>query len=482
MPPSKVSSLLVEPPPKVPPEYAALEQVPAGSLRLRVQILSKFSKYLSASLALVDFENEKKILQIVKSIVQTSTKIELLNKVLDSSSVSDTGGSIRLNRYLATVSKNKTIFAQAAEQLLTRSSADLRQSGRVWSCEFIGEAAADAGGPYNESISQMVEELNSGSTPCLQISPNGRAAIGVNQDRLVAKPGASVRALRLFKFLGVLFGIAIRTHHPMALFIARPFWKQLVGDELSPQDLKDVDEPHFKLLDCLKDMQDSGVDEDTFLDFLDRVPDSFPPLLQEDGTKLHLKLENIAAYRELAIAKKLHETDNEFKSIREGLDMVVPLTALSLFTSAEIEKLICGDEVIDWELLKKNTDYSDYSASDQVITWLWDDVLENEFTVAEGVLFLRFCWGRTRLPKNANDWGRKFQINSMDEGVADNYLPKAVTCFFKFLLPRYTSREFLLKRLRTAIAYTSTIETDEYSRRELDMDELNRAAIEEDDE
>ena len=42
------------------------------------------------------------------------------------------------------------------------------------------------------------------------------------------------------KFLGVLFGVAIRTKKPLQLHIAPPMWKLLVGMSLTMKDLEDV--------------------------------------------------------------------------------------------------------------------------------------------------------------------------------------------------------------------------------------------------
>ena len=35
--------------------------------------------------------------------------------------------------------------------------------------------------------------------------------------------------MNMFRFLGILMGIAIRTGSPLALLLAEPVWKQLAG-------------------------------------------------------------------------------------------------------------------------------------------------------------------------------------------------------------------------------------------------------------
>lgn len=46
--------------------------------------------------------------------------------------------------------------------------------------------------------------------------------------------------LILYKFLGILFGVAVRTKKPLDLHLAPLVWKQLVGIPLSPDDIEEV--------------------------------------------------------------------------------------------------------------------------------------------------------------------------------------------------------------------------------------------------
>lgn len=77
---------------------------------------------------------------------------------------------------------------------------------------FIGESVDDCGGGYNESITEMCDELQNGSLPLLIPTPNGREEAGANRDCFILNPTAkSCLHLNMFRFLGVLMGIAIRT-------------------------------------------------------------------------------------------------------------------------------------------------------------------------------------------------------------------------------------------------------------------------------
>ena len=47
-------------------------------------------------------------------------------------------------------------------------------------------------------------------------------------------------SLRLFRFLGILLGVAVRTKKPLDLYLSPPVWKQLAGMSLTAEDLEEV--------------------------------------------------------------------------------------------------------------------------------------------------------------------------------------------------------------------------------------------------
>lgn len=72
-------------------------------------------------------------------------------------------------------------------------------------------------------------------------TPNSVGDVGYNRDVLVVNPSmCSIEALRHYKFLGILMGVAIRTKKPLNLHLAPTLWKQLAGIELTLQDLEEV--------------------------------------------------------------------------------------------------------------------------------------------------------------------------------------------------------------------------------------------------
>lgn len=95
---------------------------------------------------------------------------------------------------------------------------------------------------------------------------------------------------------------------------------------------------------------------------------------------------------------------------------------------------VCGSPDIPLHLLKSVATYKGVEPSAPLVQWFWE-VME-VFSNTERSLFLRFVWGRTRLPRTIADFrGRDFviQVGSGGSGSAgrDGLLP--LDLVFRFL-------------------------------------------------
>lgn len=126
------------------------------------------------------------------------------------------------------------MFGQVCSKMSNFGPDSLFLPHRVWKVKFIGESVDDCGGGYSESIAEMCDELQNGSLPLLIVTPNGREESGANRDCFIFSPEAcSPVHLNMFKFFGVLIGIAIRTGSPLSLNLAEPVWQQLAGERFA---------------------------------------------------------------------------------------------------------------------------------------------------------------------------------------------------------------------------------------------------------
>ena len=297
-----------------------------------------------------------------------------------------------------------SVFGQMCSKWTILSQDDLLLPHRVWKVKFIGEAVDDCGGGYSESIAEMCDELQNGSVPLLIQTPNGRDDTGVNRDCFIINPTAtSPIHLNMFRFLGALMGIAVRSGSPVNLSIAPPVWKQLVGMPLTLTDLSEIDSDYVQGLLYIRD------NAEAFVGIEFTAPSSSGKEVRLHQSWTHVTMENSAEYVRLSTHLRLHEFDLQIQAMREGMAKVIPVPLLSLFTGPELETMVCGSREISIELLKSVTTYKGVEPTAPLSRWFWD-VMEN-FNQNERSLFLRFVWGRTRLPRTAADFrGRDFVL------------------------------------------------------------------------
>ena len=108
----------------------------------------------------------------------------------------------------------KSVFGQMVNKMSLLTQESLFLPHRVWKVKFVGESVDDLGGGFSESIAEMCDELQNGSLPLLIATPNGRDDAGTNRDCFLLNPAArSPLHLTMFRFLGILMGVAVRTQH-----------------------------------------------------------------------------------------------------------------------------------------------------------------------------------------------------------------------------------------------------------------------------
>jgi len=358
-----------------------------------------------------------------------------------------------------------TIFSQAFRTMHFMPARRLRQAERLYNTIFMGERSHDAGGPYRESFSVYCAELESEVLPLLIPCNNQRDRVGQNREKWVLSPGASSPTqLQMFAFLGKLMGIAVRTKVYLQLNLPALIWKLLVGDAPGLEDLEAVDLQTVQSLQRLRNIHTMGVDEDTFEDvifqsFTTVSADGRTVPLVPNGENIDVTFGNRNEYCDLVVAYKLGEFALQAAAVRGGLATQVPVRLLSLFTWDDLERFVCGNPVIDLELLRSATTYNSCSDSDGHVRFLWE-ALES-FDQAERSQFLRFVWGRSRLPVTRADFKQQFTVQNFSRSPPDSYLPVAHTCFFSLELPRYSSVEIMQQKLRYAIENCTAIDADD---------------------
>jgi len=355
-----------------------------------------------------------------------------------------------------------TIYSQAFRVIHAMPSYQLRKSVRLYNTIFVGEYAQDAGGPYRESFDLYAQDLQSDMLTLLIRVNNGKENVGLNREKWIPNPDAtSTLDMEMFSFLGKLMGIAIRSKEYLSLNFPSLVWKKLINETLTVDDLEAIDITKAK---CIKMMRD--IDERNFafafedMPFITQSASGRTGELVPNGTNKIVSYENRSEFCDLLFQYHLSEFDSQINAIKSGLGEIIPLHLLSLFSHDEVETMVCGKPIIDLAILKECTEYSGCLENDEHIKLFWQAM--EEFTQEERSSFIRFTWGRSRLPLNKSDFQQKLKIQSFHKSPPDYYLPVSHTCFFSIELPKYSTLEIMKSKLRYAISNCISIDGDNF--------------------
>ncbi|KAJ8985353.1 hypothetical protein NQ317_008384 [Molorchus minor] len=393
-------------PSEIPPQYDHLQGLSIRSIQARLKLLYNFSDKLYSCWTFMPLSAQQndmkvppleglispKLRPLLAPRVYTLPFVRCIGKTMVQGK--NYGPQIIVRRISNEGNKIKPIFIQIAKQVVDIKPQDLRLPSRAWKVKLVGEGADDAGGVFDDTITEMCQEITTGVVPLLIPTPNSLNDEGFNRDKYLLNPQlTSPQLISWFKFF--------RTRKPLALPIAPLIWKLIVGEPLRIEDLEDTDCMYIQSLRSIRDIHLSGVTEEYFHDVIPlecfegtSCTGKVVPIIH-GGRNVPLTFENRSQYYEQAIKFRMQEFDTQVAAIREGMSGIIPVPLLSLVTAEYLEQ------------------YRELDENHLLVQWLWH-ILEN-FTDNERVLFMRFVSGRSRLPANLADLSQRFQVMKVDK-------------------------------------------------------------------
>ena len=337
----------------------------------------------------------------------------------------------------------------------------LCRADKAYRVNLVGEAADDHGGPYREVITTLCSELQASERLGLLCrTPNG--------DAFVPSPSASGgRGREGLRFLGLLFGLALRQRESqLSLSMPTVVWRYLVGEIPEPADLKGVDEVCWRSLEGVRALD--GANDDMAaaelmlcgLSMSTRLSDGTLVEFVEDGAEAAVRWEEREAYCGRVIGARLDESRAGADALLRGIGAVLSPRLLCLFSAPQLETLVCGRATVDVEELRRRTKYGvGTTATQRHVRYFWATL--RRFTDEQKSLFVRFAWGRARLPSTSAEWGEtRFTLHTRHGANADGQYPVAHTCFFSMELPTYSSVAVCYERLLYAVTNCLAIDID----------------------
>ena len=329
--------------------------------------------------------------------------------------------------------------------------------------------------------------------------------------------------LSLYHFLGKIIGLCLRHKVPLAVALGQGFWKGLAKEKMGLADVAATDVTSARMIATAyvlaasqseSNSVDSAVleeakrysnvdlddlDEDDVEDMVEATAAALQTLLAQVpdvGAVGHLQGEDgggggggskddvaptasdSVATEAVCSQSELHVIADRAKrwllvsqhhlkatALAAGMACSVPIQLLPMFSGPELETVFCGAPRLDVDLLERVAVYGDNCArTDPHIEFFWSALRDDEcFTEAQRAQFLHFCWARSRLPTSVDGFTMPFTIDAPSGSAAENpdaHLPTSRTCFFTLALPRYTSREVLVQKLKYAIVNTKSMDAD----------------------
>lgn len=359
----------------------------------------------------------------------------------------------------------KTVFNQVMSELkkhTKNSTYNFRWAGhwsQWWECKFIQEGIIDQGGGFRDSLADIAEELCPSdpecevSLPLFVGSPNQtQDSSNVYRDTYIPNPGCQLKSK--YFFLGQLMGAMFRSNESLVLSLSPFTWKKLVGEQVTwSRDFMSVDSAEVKFIDSVETMSREKFEESFrgVLKFTTVLSNGETISLVPQGTDKLVTYDNRLEYCKMVKEQRLNENKLQVAAIRDGLVSVIPSEVLHLLTWQELELKVCGNPEISVESLKKSTRYdSSLPESSQAVEIMWEAL--EKFSNKDRSRFLRFITGRRRLPCT-------IFIDSTDSDSSSK-LPTSATCSNTLYLPKYTSVEEAVDRLRYAAYNCVAIDTD----------------------
>ena len=146
---------------------------------------------------------------------------------------------VTIKKYDGEMTVDQTYFGQcfaqihpvSTERLLTPQAWVMKLDRAFQSSNTWGGDAIDQGGPYRDSFDRMCRDLMSNRVPLFTRTRNNISKTGRDRrDAWMPNPGArDERSLEMFRFVGKILGVAIRTREFLPLRLAPLVWAKLVG-------------------------------------------------------------------------------------------------------------------------------------------------------------------------------------------------------------------------------------------------------------
>ncbi|XP_073440917.1 E3 ubiquitin-protein ligase NEDD4-like isoform X10 [Dendrobates tinctorius] len=350
------------------------------------------------------------------------------------------------NRFEMKLHRNN-IFEESYRRIMSVKRPDVLKA-RLW-IEFESEKGLDYGGVAREWFFLLSKEMfnpyyglfeySATDNYTLQINPNSGLC---NEDHL-----------SYFTFIGRIAGLAVFHGKLLDGFFIRPFYKMMLGKQITLKDMESVDSEYYNSLKWILENDPTELDLRFCIDE-ENFGQTYQVDLKPNGSEMVLTNDNKREYIDLVIQWRfVNRVQKQMNAFLEGFTELIPIDLIKIFDENELELLMCGLGDVDVNDWRQHTLYKNsYCPNHPVIQWYWKAVLLMD--AEKRIRLLQFVTGTSRVPMNgfAELYGSNGpQLFTIEQWGSPDKLPRAHTCFNRLDLPPYDSFEDLREKLLMAV-------------------------------
>ncbi|XP_056586457.1 E3 ubiquitin-protein ligase NEDD4-like isoform X6 [Triplophysa dalaica] len=350
------------------------------------------------------------------------------------------------NRFEMKLHRNN-IFEESYRRIMSLKRPDSLKA-RLW-IEFESEKGLDYGGVAREWFFLLSKEMFNPYYGLFEYSATDNYTLQINSNSGLCNEDH----LSYFKFIGRVAGMAVYHGKLLDGFFIRPFYKMMLGKQITLNDMESVDSEYYNSLKWILENDPTELDLRFCIDE-DNFGQTYQVDLKPSGSDMVVTNDNKKEYIDLVIQWRfVNRVQKQMNAFLEGFTELIPIDLIKIFDENELELLMCGLGDVDVNDWRQHTIYKNgFCPNHPVIQWFWKAVLLMD--AEKRIRLLQFVTGTSRVPMNgfAELYGSNGpQLFTIEQWGTPDKLPRAHTCFNRLDLPTYESFEDLREKLLMAV-------------------------------
>eukprot|EP00049_Salpingoeca_infusionum_P008598 m.142472 g.142472 ORF g.142472 m.142472 type:complete len:801 (-) comp14057_c1_seq6:266-2668(-) len=329
------------------------------------------------------------------------------------------------------------------EDSINQIKAQIAHIHKPLKVKYVGEQGLDLGGVQKEHFQMLLLEM---------LNPEIGLVVEMPETRLLWPSANCLEPPAKFEALGLFLGLAVYNSVTLNLEFPLAFYRKLLGHDVEMDDFSSL---YPRVANSFQQLQnypgDIAEDIGTTFVYTHRAVDGtvIEMPLKPNGADIFVTNDSLDEFVKLYVDYAMNrQLEVPFNAIRKGFLLVCSGLSLDLLTPKDLQLLLCGSEELDFSQLRRTTTYLDYRASDDIISWFWE-VLD-ELNDEQKRQFLFFTTGSDRVPL-AGLQAINLSIQRAEGAI--NRFPTAMTCFSRLMLPPYSSKDELKRRITGALEH-----------------------------